>query len=238
MATPEHARSGLALVTTAAIAATRAAIAHAKSPKEVRGALFAAVPLIVNHYIDGSAALAVDWYEEHRDAASPPHSFTPQPLTVVREDKLTSAVAFATGELHDLEQRAAAAVTDAQVAEATDRALQVLEPVVQKATASGFRDTVTGNTTVDPDAEGWQRFARSGGCKFCLMLAERGAVYTQSSVRFAAHGNCNCVVGPSFDPNAPRASVMQHVASKRKRTAKERAALRDYLNHNFPDAPG
>ena len=48
-----------------------------------------------------------------------------------------------------------------------------------------------------------------------------------------------CLAGPAFDGEGiAKATPMQYVASKRKRTEKERAALRDYLNHNFPDAPG
>jgi hypothetical protein len=114
----------------------------------------------------------------------------------------------------------------------------MLEAEVQKQVAAGFRDTVTENTNDDPDAAGWQRFARTGACKFCLMLSERGGVYTQTTARFAAHTNCHCVVGPCYDPTAPRASVLQYVASQRTRTPEQRAKLREYLNHNFPDAPG
>ena len=36
----------------------------------------------------------------------------------------------------------------------------------------------------------------------------------------------------------PEANVYQYLASKRERTDAERAALRDYLNAKYPDAPG
>lgn len=237
MATPEQVRAGLATVTTAAQADTRAVVEAAQSPADIRAALFAATPLIVGDYIDGSAALALDWFEELRDAASPAHVFTPRPFAVVDDDAIMSSVATATSALYDLE-RDMTRITDDLIQQATEDALRLLEPAVQRDVASGFWDTMTENSADDPDAVGWQRFARPGACKFCLMLAGRGAVYTEATVDFAAHTSCHCVVGPSYDPNAPRASVMQYVASSKNRTPKQQAALRDYLNQNFPDAPG
>jgi hypothetical protein len=88
-----------------------------------------------------------------------------------------------------------------------------LDAELQKFVASGFRDTITENAKDDPAAFGWRRFARHGACKFCLMLAERGAVYRRATANFAAHTHCHCVAGPSYDPNAPRASALQYVAS-------------------------
>jgi hypothetical protein len=236
---PDRVRRGLQLVTDAALADLRAVVAAAKgeSPSTIRAAVFAAAPLLVDKYSDGSSALSLDWYEEIRDAARAPSQFTPSPLRSVTDEDVAAMVAEATKSLHDLEL-----LVDAEaerlVAKATDTSLTLLEGGLQKQVADGFWTTTTGNVANDPDAVGWQRFARGAACKFCLMLAGRGAVYRKSIVNFAAHGGCHCVSGPSFDPNAPRADVMQYVAAKRQRTAKERADLREYLNHNFPDAPG
>lgn len=199
--------------------------------------MFAAVPLVVGDYIDGAAALALDWFDELREAASPPSAFVPSPLTLVDEDAIASSVAWATEPLFDLE-RDLARLTDEMLAQATEDSLRLLEPVVQRDVASGFWDTMTSNSTADPDALGWQRYARPGACKFCLMLADKGAVYTETTADFAAHSSCHCVVGPSYDPDAPRASVMQYMASTKNRTPEQRARLREYLNQNFPDAPG
>lgn len=240
MATPSQVRRALSVVTGAALSDVRAVTAAAAatgSPSEVRGALFAATPIIVGDYIDGSAALALDWYEELRDAAAPPHRFTPTPLTVVNTDEIASSVAWSTQTLYDLEQDLDR-MTEELLAQATRDALTLLEPVVQKDVASGFRDTILGNTRVDRDAVGWQRYASPGACKFCLMCAARGAVYTEATADFAAHTTCHCTAGPSFDPDAPRASAMQYVASSKTRTPEQQAALREYLNTNYPDAPG
>lgn len=231
----------MAEVTAAAAADVQTVAAQAQSPTEIRAALFAAVPLVVGDYSDAAASLALDWYEELRDASQPTRLFTPVPVMTVDEDRLAAMIAWATGSLHDLEKsltRTLDAEAEKLVAQATEESLALLLPEIQKDVAAGFRSTMVTNSDEDPDAVGWQRFARAGGCKFCKMLADRGAVYTEASVRFAAHTDCHCVVGPSFDPDAPRADVMQYVASRKTRTPEQRAALRDYLNEHFSDAPG
>lgn len=237
MTTPSQVRSGLQVVTSAAVSDTRTVADAASGPSEIRAALFAATPLIVGDYIDGSASLALDWYEEIRDAASPPKAFTPIPFAVVDDDAISAAVAVSTRALLDLE-RDLARVTEEMLQRATEDSLALLTAEVQKNVASGFWDTITTNSAEDPSAVGWQRFARAAGCKFCLMLAGRGAVYAESTANFAAHTNCHCVAGPSFDPDAPLASAMQYVASAKTRTPAQRKALREYLNKNYPDAPG
>lgn len=210
------------------------AVAVAAPPREVRPVIFAAAPLIVSDYIDGSAALALEWYEERREEASAPSPFTPKPHAEVRD--MYGDIAWATGPLHEVSKLEV--VTDALLARAVSESLDLLDGVVQVHVASGFWDTVTGNVAADPDAVGWQRYARPGACKFCVMVAGRGAVYRKSTANFAAHKNCHCVAGPAYDPEAPRASAMQYLAAGSNRTKKQKAELRAYLNENFPDAPG
>lgn len=240
MATPRSVSAGLAVVTSAAVndaQVVATAAVRTGSPAGVRAALFAATPLIVGDYIDGSAALALDWYEEIRDAARPPHRFTPVPLAVVNDGDIAAAVAKATTPLHELELDPSKA-TDLLLRQATSDSFANLEQVIQKDVAGGFWDTIVGNSNSDPDARGWRRYAQSGACKFCVMLADRGAVFRQGTANFAAHGACHCTCGPSYDPSAPEASVMQYVASSKTRTSAEQAQLREYLNANYPDAPG
>jgi hypothetical protein len=194
--------------------------------------MFAVAPLVVAEYAPGSATLALDWFEEIRES-SIGTGYRPTPRLNVTDDDVAASVASITESLADIE-REIQADADRLIAQLTAD----LEAQVQKQVAAGFWDTITENADDDPDAVGWQRFARGGACKFCVMLAGRGAVYTKTTVNFAAHTTCHCVAGPSYDPNAPRASVMQYLGSKRSRTEKERADLRAYLNDNFPDAPG
>lgn len=225
---PEQVRSGLTIVTTAASAELVNA-ARSVPVDQTTNLLFQVTPLIVSTYTPATAALGMEWYEELREEAQVASPFTPTAVTPLREDYLDGAVAWATEAMREAE---------ADIEREIEEALAKLMPVVEREVAAALRETVTENTTADPDAVGWQRFARSDGCKFCQMLAGKGAVYDESTVRFAAHTNCNCVVGPSWDPDAPRASVMQYLASQANRTPEQRARLREYLNENFPDAPG
>lgn len=55
----------------------------------------------------------------------------------------------------------------------------------------GGRDAITRSAVADPRVKGWQRVVVGATCSFCTMLAGR-AVYTESSVRFRAHGHCDC----------------------------------------------
>lgn len=232
--TPDQIRSGLAVITREAQADVRAVVRRAGGdPAEARSALFAATPLIVGEYAEGAAALALDWYEEVRATAAAPTSFAPAPFAVVDDEDIAAMVAVSTEPLYQVERGLRVALDEA-VAES----VRFLEQNVQRDVAAGFRDTIVGNTRRDPDATGWRRFARPGACAFCLMLADRGAVYTEATADFAAHKSCHCVAGPAYDPKAPRASAMQYLGSKRERTPEERARLRDYLNKHYPDAPG
>ncbi|WP_166390294.1 hypothetical protein [Nocardioides ochotonae] len=134
----------------------------------------------------------------------------------------------------DLEARR---ISDQSLAEvAAEVALDRLEPIVQKEIAAGFRDTIRDNVQRDPEAVGWQRKTRgAGSCQFCRMLAAKGAIYSKATATFAAHERCHCVAQPVWDDGVgPEASAMQYVASKRKRSAAEKKALRDYLNENYP----
>lgn len=245
MATPKQIRSTLLRLVRKAKSEVRTVASSSQDPATVRAALFAATPLIVGDYSDGSSALALEWYEELRDAAETAAQFTPRPLVLVPDDEITAIVAETTRSIYDFERG-----VESDLSKALAEATQLLEVESERLIVSAYTDTMTGNVADDPDAVGWRRFARPEACKFCLMLAAKGAVYTEATARFAAHGavvagkrkggNCMCIAGPAFGGKDiwAEATPEQYVASKRRRTAKERADLREYLNHNFPDAPG
>lgn len=250
--TPEQVRSGLQIVATAASTELRAAAEAEETPAGVRAVLFTAAPLVVAEYGAAAAALGAEWYEELRDLAAVigriGTSFTPRLVVPEREDQIAAAVAKISTDLRDLEGGTSAKIIDFESAKR--RILDDTADTVEQEVATAMRETVTTNVIEDPDAGGWRRFARPEACKFCLMLAAKGAVYTERSARFAAHGavmaggrkggNCMCIAGPAFGgkDSWSDATPMQYMASRKKRTAKQKAALRDYLNQNFPDAPG
>lgn len=239
---PDQIRAGLAVVAADAVTELATVVEPAESAEELRALLFLAAPIVVGDYSDGTAALALEWYEELREIAAPSRSFQPEPVRLVTDEYVRSIVAASTVAL---------AENPASVPpEALNVALKLVIDSIPELVADGFRDTITANALSDPAAAGWKRFARPGACKFCLMLAAKGAVFTEKTARFAAHGavmngkrkggDCQCVAGPEFgSPDVwAEATPMQYMASKRNRSSKEKARLREYLTDNFPDAPG
>jgi hypothetical protein len=188
------------------------------SPDARRAALLDGVPAVVGYYSDGSAALAADFYEQERETAGVRTSFVPELVVADRTVKLRSAIAWAAEPLF---------VNPDDLTVASSR----LAEVVQLDAARPFRDTILTNRRRDPEAVGWRRIT-SGGCKLCRMLADRGAVYKHDTARFAAHPHCHCTAQPVFGANdtGEEASALQYMASRRKRTPAQKAALREYLN--------
>lgn len=216
MPQPEEVRRALQVVTAAAVD-TASGLLTPSAPDVTRDRLLAAAPEIVSFYSDGTAALAADHYDDLREAAGAPGRFTAEPIVVLREEKIRTGMIWAVGPLFNDDPDAALATT--RVAE-----------VIQFETARPFRDTITTNTRRDPAAVGWQRHTSTSGCAFCRMLAGRGAVYRAETARFASHPHCTCSASPVFDSNAgPEASPMQYVASQRKRSHAQQAALREFL---------
>jgi len=246
-ATPEQIRAGLHQVSAAAQGEVQAATEAAQTPSDLRAVLFAAAPLVAAEYAVAGAALGAEWYEDIRDAAAAlgqvTTRFVPRLVVPDRTEQVKATVASLTTDLRD---QPSAKVID--LVEFRQRIVDDVNAAIELEIANAQRETVTSNVAEDPDAVGWQRFARPEACKFCLMLAARGAVYTAATARFAAHGavmadgrkggNCMCVAGPAFGVPDDEASPMQYLASRRKRSAKQRAQVREYLNENFPDAPG
>lgn len=227
MATPAESRADLQLVTAAAVEDAQAVFAATSgSPDERRLQLLDTVPGLIGYYSEGSAALAADFYEESREVAGVRTAFQASVVIADRVVKIRRGIAWAAEPLFG----------------ATDDGDDVdgrLAQVVQLETARPYRDTVLTNTRRDADAIGWAR-AAAGGCKFCRMLADRGAVYRERSATFAAHPNCHCSAYAVFrgGDHGPEASAVQYLASRRSRTPAQRAYVRAYLNENYPDLHG
>lgn len=214
MPTPGEYRAALVLVTGAAVEATTAYLGSLTgSPEARRSELLVAVPEVIAYYSDGSSALAADAYDDARESAGAAGRFMAEPVISDRGRKIGNAIAWAAEPLLTGEGDAVGRLAE----------------VVQLETARPYRDTITTNRLRDPAAVGWQRVT-SGGCKFCVMLAGRGAVYREATARFASHTNCHCTAQPVFDgQGGDEASVMQYVASQRRRSPAQRQALREHL---------
>jgi hypothetical protein len=227
MSTPDESRADLQLVTAAAVEDAQAVFASTSgSPEARRLQMLDTVPGLIGYYSDGSAALAADFYEEARELARARTTFQVTLTVADRVVKIRRGIAWAAEPLFG-------------ETEAGDDVDGRLAQVVQLETARPYRDTVLTNRKRDPDAIGWARSA-AGGCKFCRMLADRGAVYWESTANFAAHPHCHCTAFPVFKggDHGPEANAVQYLASRRSRTPAQRAYIREYLNENYPDIPG
>lgn len=80
-----------------------------------------------------------------------------------------------------------------------------LTGAAERQALAGSRSTVANTITRARLIVGWRRITAAGACKFCVMLAGRGAVY--KSERSAGgrqtgrsfHDNCRCTVEPLYD---------------------------------------
>lgn len=207
----------LRMLSDAAVNTAVSMLNSMSGPAELqRAALLDGVPAVIEFFSEGSAALAADFYDESRAASGvAPDGFSSSLVIVDRAVKIRRGVAWASEPLFD---------------DAREVSASRLAEVVGSEVSRPYRDTITGNRKRDPQSTGWRRVS-SGGCAFCRMLAAKGAIYRDSTARFAAHDNCGCTAEPVFGPNdhGPEATVMQYVASKRRRTEKEKVALREYL---------
>jgi hypothetical protein len=222
MPTALESRRALQLVTGAAVS-TAAALAQALigSPELKRAALLEGVPEIISVYAEGSGSLAADLYQDQRELAAVSGGFVPQVVILDRTVKVRRAVAWAA----DPWFVPLAVTVEARLAE-----------VVQLEVARAYRDTIRQNRRQDPASVGWRRVT-VGGCRFCRMLADKGAIYSKDTARFAAHSNCHCTAEPVFQggTSGPEASAMQYLASKSSRTPAQKDALRSYLDAFYPE---
>ena len=197
-------------------------------PAVVREALLDLVPGVAAKYGDAAAALAMDYFEMAREAAEVPGMFIPRPAALASPERFEGSVRWAVG----------AVVGPEPSFEALGLRLggSVSRAVVDVAT-----DTLVAATVADDRARGWSRILEPGACGFCRMLADRGGVYTEATVRFASHDNCRCSAAPRFSlgPGDRRVSTVPNQVSKRPRNEAERKArnkrAKQYIAANYPD---
>lgn len=222
MVTASESQAALRLVSEESVDTAIATLYSVQgSPEARRAALLNSVPEIVGYFSQGSAALAVDFYEEQRALAGvQDRSFVTRFVVNDRVVQIRRSVAWASDPLFSDDE---------------ETAVGRLAEIVQLETSNPYRDTILENRRNDPAAAGWQRIA-GVCCRFCRMLADRGAVYKRDTAIFAAHPNCDCTAAPVFvgGEMGPEASAIQYVASKRKKTARDRQRVREYLDSFYP----
>lgn len=216
-------RSDLQLITAAAAAEILGEL-DASTPASLLDDLGPVLAALVPGHYDTAGELAAEWYENLRDASPAGGTFSPS----IRGNAATDWI--------EREVTAYAKSFERGIADELAKMEAEVEALLQKEVARGFRETIIGNADDDREAIGFSRVARPGACPMCLMLAGKGAVYkTESTARFAAHGDCYCLARPAFRGGAhgPEASVEQYVAAKSRRTPEQQQALKEYLHEHY-----
>lgn len=200
-------------------------------PEVARNALISFLPMLILRYGMAGAALAADWYDQlradegvagrYRAAPAEPVDINVRTEATVRRS-MAPAFALTTASTVGLLYAGQPAG-----ARAAGLVLPALTDPMTKMVLEPARETTVLSALADPQAAGWTRVTRAGSCKFCRMLASKGAVYKQRTVDFAAHGHCNCAAAPSWDKDGPEVDVRAYVASERLGNLRERAASDD-----------
>lgn len=193
-------------------------------PEAARDALLRFMPELTARYGEAAAVVAADFYDDLREAEPVRPGFRARMADPVPAEAVQQRTRFGAQHLF----------TDAP-----DQTLVFLASAATKYVLRPGWDTLTESAKADPAAVGWHRETRPGACDFCRMLAGRGGVYKESTVRFAAHDDCGCVAVPSWDASAPEVDVMAYVASERtsRMTPTQREAhnerVRDWMARNL-----
>lgn len=162
-------------------------------PDLVQAALFEYIPGLVSEYGDMAASVAADWFEDLRDAEGVGGSFRAPLAPSVPTEQVNARLGYATRPAGPLWLGDSPALTSFVGMMANEYALQP------------GRDTVMQSAHKDNAA--YARVPEPGACKFCLMLASRGFVYSKSTAGGTKkfHGKCRCNVLPSWDETRARA---------------------------------
>ena len=186
-------------------------------------ALMDVLPDLIDTYGLAAGALAAEWYDGVREAQGVGGRFT-----AIQADIPDSGA-------RQLVQWAAGTASDLTAMQA------LILGGTQRRIANHARQTIMGSSYADPQAAGWMRVARVGGCRFCQMLASRGAIYSERSVRFGAHDDCECQAAPKFhdkgdlfDVEDYRRSVRRWNGDRKTASAEaDDARARDWIANNL-----
>jgi hypothetical protein len=154
------------------------------SVDEITEALHELMPGFIDTWSTAAAALAADWYDDLRETKNVKGRFTAI-IPDLGDKGAHELVGWATQSLRQEVPDFAATRT-------------LLEGGAQRRIVNSSRDTVMTSSVADPQARGWRRRARGKTCDFCLLLVNRGGVYTQASAQFKTHDHCDCYAEPSW----------------------------------------
>lgn len=215
---------------TALLAVTTGAIAQLDPVwslpfPDIVPALFDVLPTVVDTWGTAASSAAADWYDELRAEQGITGRFS----AIVKPLENVGAEALAGWGAQPLRvTQSATAPTEVQsVAAARSR----VEGGLQKRLVNSANLTITDSAAEDPNARGWMRRTRPGACRFCVMVASRGGVFTKASSTFACHEHCYCEAVPAWGGKA--LPVGPYKPSDRPMTAADRARVRKWISDNL-----
>jgi len=161
-------------------------------PEAVQQALFEFVPALVSEYGDVAATVAADWYDELRASEGVAGRFRAPLAPLTPLEQVNARLGYATRASGPLWLGDSETLT-------TFLAMMTNEYALQPG-----RDTVM--DAAHKDKAAYARVPEPGACKFCLMLASRGFVYSKATAGGAKkfHGKCRCNAVPVWDETRAR----------------------------------
>lgn len=149
------------------------------SPAAVREALLEFFPELVATYGATSATLGADFYDMLRDVPPSSASFRAASAQAVKSVQAEGSARWALGALFS---------------ENPDLFASRLSGATQRLVLQPFRETVETSAARDPVRSGVARIPSGPTtCKWCVMIASRGAVYTAETAAGAWHDHCDCM---------------------------------------------
>jgi len=203
-------------VITAVAAEDLAPVWNGLTANQATEALLDLLPAVVDTWGYAAAAFSADWYDNQREDNGIGGRFT----AVIPDLGDTGATELALWGAEPIN------LDEPDWTLARSR----VEGGLQRRITNFSRDTIMTSAIDDPQARGWQRVARAGGCAFCVMLAGRGLVYSKKSARFGAHDHCNCSAVPAWGGKA--APVKPYKPSSANVTDADRARVLEWLAAN------
>lgn len=187
----EQANDGIAALVDRDLAAFLASLNFAR-PDAVKLDLFDYIPTLIAQYGDIAATVAADWYDELRESEGVPGRFRAPLAPLVPVEQVNARLGFATRASGPLWLGDSATLTSFIGMMANEYALQP------------GRDTVM--QAAHKENAAYARVPEPGACKFCIMLASRGFVYSKATVGDAKkfHGKCRCNAMPVWDETRAR----------------------------------
>jgi len=168
------------------------------------------VPLVQGHRTD-SARLAANYLNVFRtlELGVDAGTFTPILAEAAPAEALATSLVV-TGPV----QLKAATARLVPLAAATATAQAASAAAAMRHALDGGRHTIEQTVDADTRAAGWARVTGGKPCAFCAMVAARGPIYREDTVRFRSHDRCHCTAEPVYNRGAawpPRSTALRRV---------------------------